>query len=729
MTGSYGAFHDTGSYPITSTTSAYSASLGQTDITNGVFVSGSDKTKVYFTNAGIYNVQFSMQFENSNANDQDVQIWLRQGNDGGSSSDVSYTTGLISVPSKHGTSINGHVIASWNYLLSAVSNDYIQLMYQGTDTGITLVTYPAGTTPVIPVTPSTILTAQRVDTFLSNTGSFTGSFTGQLIGSASYATTASYIQNAQTASYVLQAVSSSYATTAVTSSYPISVTGSTLYSVRPSTNLLNTNNSIFFGGNAGQAATNATNAIFLGQLAGTQATNANQSIFFGIGAGNGAIDAAQSNFIGVAAGQNALSASFSTLIGYYAGYAPVATPQTSIGANNIIIGTNITLPDNTRDSINLGSIIFATGSYSTITGNPYSGSQYNIGKVGINKVLPQYTLDVSGSGNYSNGLTVTGSLSANSITGSLQGTSSWSSNSVTASYILNAASSSYAANGGVTQIIAGTNISISPSNGLGAVTINSAGGSSGAGTNTTASFTNLSTWTFFHGLGSRYVVIQALDSTFNQITPQNITLTDNNTATITFPTSESGYAIASLGGVGTTATSASYATTASYLNPLNQNIISTGSVTLSGSVTINSGSITMPDRPAFRVTGAGGGKTAVTTLSGSYLVVDYQQGTGWDNSTGTFTAPITGLYQANLIVRTNSNSLGTISQLIVYKNNTGGVTGTPQIMIEFGTNTSMNHTGGSTICKLAAGDTLKMVVAVGQISFDGNDNFSVAYIG
>jgi hypothetical protein len=120
---------------------------------------------------------------------------------------------------------------------------------------------------------------------------------------------------------------------------------------------------------------------------------------------------------------------------------------------------------------------------------------------------------------------------------------------------------------------------------------------------------------------------------------------------------------------------------------------------------------------------------AVTTLSGSYLTVDWQQSNAWDNSTGTFTAPIAGLYQVNVVCRTNSNSLGTISQLIVYKNNTGGVTGTPQVMVEYGSNTTMNHTGGSTISKLAVGDTLKMVVAVGEISFDANDNFSVAYIG
>jgi hypothetical protein len=164
-------------------------------------------------------------------------------------------------------------------------------------------------------------------------------------------------------------------------------------------------------------------------------------------------------------------------------------------------------------------------------------------------------------------------------------------------------------------------------------------------------------------------------------------------------------------------------------NALTDRHLVTGSLLVTGSMTISSGSITMPNRPGVRVTGAGGSKIAVTALSGSYLNVDWQQSNAWNNSTGTFTAPIAGLYQVNVVVRTNSNTLGTISQLIVYKNNTGGTTGDVQIMIEFGSNTTMNHTGGSTICKLEAGDTLKMVVAVGELSFDVNDNFSVAYIG
>jgi hypothetical protein len=58
-----------------------------------------------------------------------------------------------------------------------------------------------------------------------------------------------------------------------------------------------------------------------------------------------------------------------------------------------------------------------------------------------------------------------------SLTGALTGT---------ASYATQALSASYALNGGVTSIVAGTNVTISPISGVGAVTINSSGGGGSA---------------------------------------------------------------------------------------------------------------------------------------------------------------------------------------------------------------------------------------------------------
>jgi hypothetical protein len=191
-------------------------------------------------------------------------------------------------------------------------------------------------------------------------------------------------------------------------------------------NAYNASGSNFLGYNAGNAAYFAGYSNFLGYSTGYQATSAAYSNFLGYGAGYQATTSSYSNFIGYqpgyqarfASGSNfigwrtgiyAVSASYSTFIGFQAG---AGTGSITLKSNNIVIGTNITLPANTQDSINIGAIIFATGSYfntSSIT-PAYSGSQVGIGRVGINKVNPTYTLDVSGSGNYSNGLTVTGSV-------------------------------------------------------------------------------------------------------------------------------------------------------------------------------------------------------------------------------------------------------------------------------------------------------------------------------
>ena len=183
-TGSYGSFFDTGSVSANSATAIYSMSLNTTDISNGVFISASneDNTRVKFTNAGTYNVQFSSQFSNTDNSNQDVVIWIKK-----NGTDVPDSSGVVSIPPFKAGS-NGQVISGWNYYLSLAANDFIQLCWHVEQANvITLETIAAGTSPTHPRTPSTILTAQRVDTFLSNTGSFSGSFTGSLQGTASYA--------------------------------------------------------------------------------------------------------------------------------------------------------------------------------------------------------------------------------------------------------------------------------------------------------------------------------------------------------------------------------------------------------------------------------------------------------------------------------------------------------------------------------------------------------------
>jgi hypothetical protein len=253
----------------------------------------------------------------------------------------------------------------------------------------------------------------QVSSSISASFALTSSFFGGTVSTASFALTSSfYGGNVTSASYALTssfAVSASWAPGGAGG--PISVSGSTIYSNDPVTSGFTTDHGIFLGDNAGYTANNAIYSTFIGYQAGYDAKEANSSNFIGISAGWNADSASRSNFIGQSAGSmatnalysnfigytpgaNAFSASYSNLIGYRVGLR-ISTPN-GIGSNNTIIGTNITLEDDRKNSINLGGIIFATGSYSNTGGNPFSGSMTEA-KVGINKSLPAYTLDVSGS--------------------------------------------------------------------------------------------------------------------------------------------------------------------------------------------------------------------------------------------------------------------------------------------------------------------------------------------
>ena len=150
----YGAFQDDTDQTITSTTTAYAMKLGTTDYTNGVYVSNTSRMNV--RNAGVYNLQWSGQFENSDNQIHDASVWLSK-----NGTNIAGSTGFISVPNKHG-GVNGTIIASWNYFVECAANDYIEIMWSATNTAISLQYYAAGTSPTRPATASVIATMQYV---------------------------------------------------------------------------------------------------------------------------------------------------------------------------------------------------------------------------------------------------------------------------------------------------------------------------------------------------------------------------------------------------------------------------------------------------------------------------------------------------------------------------------------------------------------------------------------
>ena len=153
----YGAFSSDQDQTTTANTATL-MTLNTTDFANGVSISSS---KITVENAGIYNLQFSAQFQNANVALQDVYIWLRQGNDGGGSSDITGSTGFVSIPNSHGGT-DGHAIVGWNYFLSMAANDYVQIYWSTSSADVSIQYYPASGTPTKPSTQSVVATLSFV---------------------------------------------------------------------------------------------------------------------------------------------------------------------------------------------------------------------------------------------------------------------------------------------------------------------------------------------------------------------------------------------------------------------------------------------------------------------------------------------------------------------------------------------------------------------------------------
>jgi hypothetical protein len=159
--GSSGSSHSAGVYVteaqgVASASTALAIPFDTTDTSNGVSLDPADSSKVVFAVAGYYNLQFSTQLINCTSSIDNVTFWFRQ-----NTNDIAYSAGITSIPSKHAGGL-GAAIVSWNLIVAINANDNIQLM-MATDSGNTVAaTYPPGTSPVHPASPSVILTATFV---------------------------------------------------------------------------------------------------------------------------------------------------------------------------------------------------------------------------------------------------------------------------------------------------------------------------------------------------------------------------------------------------------------------------------------------------------------------------------------------------------------------------------------------------------------------------------------
>jgi hypothetical protein len=145
----YGAF----SSNLTQTTTINTAKLltmNTTDFSSNVTLNSSNITVEY---AGIYNLQFSAQLENSANSPEDVYIWLRQ-----NGVDIPGSTGVVGLVARKNPGDPSHDIKGWNYFLSMNARDNVSIFWSTTNASVTVPFYAASGSPTKPATQSVVTT-------------------------------------------------------------------------------------------------------------------------------------------------------------------------------------------------------------------------------------------------------------------------------------------------------------------------------------------------------------------------------------------------------------------------------------------------------------------------------------------------------------------------------------------------------------------------------------------
>ena len=109
-----------------------------------------DTSKVYITQTGVYNIQFSAQLDKTSGGADAVYIWIRI-----NGQNVAYSATKVVIDGP-----NNEIVAAWNWVLTLKTNDYIELAWQSADTAVVLLAAPVSGN--IPQIPSVILTVTWV---------------------------------------------------------------------------------------------------------------------------------------------------------------------------------------------------------------------------------------------------------------------------------------------------------------------------------------------------------------------------------------------------------------------------------------------------------------------------------------------------------------------------------------------------------------------------------------
>jgi hypothetical protein len=155
MNNPHGAFQDSTDQVAANTTTAYAVTFNTTDFANGVTMASGSRITV--ADAGIWNLQFSIQFKNTSNDGQDVDIWFRK-----NGTNIANSNSRFHLSQRKSSGDPSHLIAAMNFFVSLATNDYVEIMWRTTSTDVSIEHFGTSTSPTRPAVPSAIVTMSFV---------------------------------------------------------------------------------------------------------------------------------------------------------------------------------------------------------------------------------------------------------------------------------------------------------------------------------------------------------------------------------------------------------------------------------------------------------------------------------------------------------------------------------------------------------------------------------------
>jgi len=144
--GYYGSFYSTVNQNALIINTPYAMTFNNTAASNQIAVVSN--SRITFKNRGTYNIQFSVQLDQTSALAHTIYIWFRR-----NGTDIPYTASRVAIPG-----INSQSVPAWNFIVSVIGQDYVEIMWAVDNTAVFLsAVASASFWPAIPSVIATVV--------------------------------------------------------------------------------------------------------------------------------------------------------------------------------------------------------------------------------------------------------------------------------------------------------------------------------------------------------------------------------------------------------------------------------------------------------------------------------------------------------------------------------------------------------------------------------------------